>query len=260
VDELIAIGEFSAMCQLSVKMLRHYHDVGLLEPARVDPLTGYRYYHSDQAPVAVSIRELRRIGMPVGEIRMLLRARDPDEAQAILRRHREQLASQLSDAENRLALIEQLLGKEYTMTDDITEVDLPRQRVATKRVEGPQAMTVPLVTAAFVELHADLHSQHVEVVGPPMQIVHYSDEERFEHEALCPDRIRSDGEPTCRSAGTRGRTGRSRPLHGFSGSGITHRSHGHGVATWTRPRPTHAIPGHAAGHAAALHDPGCSGR
>ena len=31
-DELIAIGEFSAMCQLSVKMLRHYHDVGLLEP------------------------------------------------------------------------------------------------------------------------------------------------------------------------------------------------------------------------------------
>ena len=185
-DELIAIGEFSAMCQLSVKMLRHYHDVGLLEPARVDPRTGYRHYHPDQAAVAASIRELRRLGMPVGEIRMLVRSRDPEETRAILARHRERLAGQLVDAESRLALIEQLVGKESAMTDDITEVDLPRLRVAAKRVEGPQAMTGPLVTAAFAELHAGLQRQGLEVAGPPIQIVHYADEERFEHEACIP--------------------------------------------------------------------------
>jgi DNA-binding transcriptional MerR regulator len=40
----LAVGEFSRMTQLSVKTLRHYHQVGLLEPAEVNPDTGYRYY------------------------------------------------------------------------------------------------------------------------------------------------------------------------------------------------------------------------
>jgi DNA-binding transcriptional MerR regulator len=38
------------MTQLSVKTLRHYHDVGLVEPHHVDSMTGYRYYSRDQVP------------------------------------------------------------------------------------------------------------------------------------------------------------------------------------------------------------------
>jgi hypothetical protein len=38
VGELVPIGEFSALCQLSVKMLRHYDEIGLLAPAHVDPV------------------------------------------------------------------------------------------------------------------------------------------------------------------------------------------------------------------------------
>ncbi|HKA67852.1 MAG TPA: MFS transporter [Actinomycetes bacterium] len=37
----VAIGDFSRMTQLSVKALRHYHDVGVLVPAMVDPDSGY---------------------------------------------------------------------------------------------------------------------------------------------------------------------------------------------------------------------------
>jgi DNA-binding transcriptional MerR regulator len=37
----LAIGDFSRMTHLSVKALRHYHDVGLLVPAEVDPASGY---------------------------------------------------------------------------------------------------------------------------------------------------------------------------------------------------------------------------
>ena len=47
-DVLLTIGEFSKMTYLSVKALRHYHDVGLLAPALVDPGTGYRRYASSQ--------------------------------------------------------------------------------------------------------------------------------------------------------------------------------------------------------------------
>ena len=41
---LVPIGDFSRMTHLSVKALRFYHDQGLLEPARIDPATGYRFY------------------------------------------------------------------------------------------------------------------------------------------------------------------------------------------------------------------------
>jgi MerR-like DNA binding protein len=49
---LLSIGEFSRMTFLSVKTLRHYHDTGLLAPARIDPSSGYRYYDVSQVTTA----------------------------------------------------------------------------------------------------------------------------------------------------------------------------------------------------------------
>ncbi|MET9258795.1 MerR family transcriptional regulator [Amycolatopsis sp. NPDC004079] len=55
-------------------MLRHYHQAGLLEPADVDPDTGYRRYTADQLPAAQVIRRFRELGMPLEEIRAVLAA------------------------------------------------------------------------------------------------------------------------------------------------------------------------------------------
>ena len=55
----MSIGDFSRMTFLSVKALRHYHEVGLLPPAEVDPDTGYRRYQLEQVPMAQVIRRLR---------------------------------------------------------------------------------------------------------------------------------------------------------------------------------------------------------
>ncbi|KAA1006630.1 MerR family DNA-binding transcriptional regulator, partial [Pseudonocardia sp. EV170527-09] len=40
----VSIGDFALMSGLSRKALRHYHDIGILEPAHIDPDTGYRFY------------------------------------------------------------------------------------------------------------------------------------------------------------------------------------------------------------------------
>jgi hypothetical protein len=45
---MFAIGEFARHARVSVRMLRHYDAIGLLEPARVDPSTGYRCYEAGQ--------------------------------------------------------------------------------------------------------------------------------------------------------------------------------------------------------------------
>lgn len=70
----LGIGDFSRMTLLSVKALRHYHDVGVLEPAEIDPHSGYRFYTPAQVPVAQVIRRLRDLGMPLDEIRAVLQA------------------------------------------------------------------------------------------------------------------------------------------------------------------------------------------
>jgi DNA-binding transcriptional MerR regulator len=185
VGELIPIGEFSGLCQLSVKMLRYYDEIGLLAPARVDPMNGYRYYGLDQLVVAATVRELRRVDMPLADIRLVLNAAGPDEIHDVLDRQRERLARHLIDSERRLALIEQLVAKESPMVD-ITEVELPSARVAARTVEGPSAMTGPLVTNAFHDLFAALQREDLEPDGPPIQVVHHGDEERFEHEVCLP--------------------------------------------------------------------------
>jgi MerR HTH family regulatory protein len=55
----LTVGDFSRATHLSVKTLRHYHQVGLLEPVTVSPDTGYRYYSAEQIPTAQVIRRLR---------------------------------------------------------------------------------------------------------------------------------------------------------------------------------------------------------
>ena len=47
---MFKIGEFSQLSRVSVRMLRHYDQLGLLKPSRTDNFTNYRYYSADQLP------------------------------------------------------------------------------------------------------------------------------------------------------------------------------------------------------------------
>ncbi|ANP54839.1 protein phosphatase [Streptomyces griseochromogenes] len=67
--ELLTIGAFAKASRLSPKALRLYDELELLRPARVDPDTGYRYYAVEQLERARLVAWLRRLGMPLAEIR-----------------------------------------------------------------------------------------------------------------------------------------------------------------------------------------------
>lgn len=64
----LKIKEFSRLCQVTVKTLRHYEKIGLLKPAEVDEWTGYRYYSVSQMQTLNSIRLLKEIGFSLEEI------------------------------------------------------------------------------------------------------------------------------------------------------------------------------------------------
>src|SRR5271154_805444 len=105
----LTVGEFSRMTHLSVKALRHYHQMGLLEPAEVNPDTGYRYYLSDQIPTAQVIRRLRNLEMPVAEVKEVLAATETSVRNAFITAHLDRLEEKLSKAHSAVESLRNLL-------------------------------------------------------------------------------------------------------------------------------------------------------
>ena len=78
------IGEFAHMAKVSVRTLRHYDDIGLLEPARIEPSSGYRSYESVQLADLHRILALKDAGLSLTEIRVAL-DEDADTVVTMLR-------------------------------------------------------------------------------------------------------------------------------------------------------------------------------
>lgn len=83
--EWLTIGAFAKAARLSPKALRLYDDLGLLPPARVDPVTGYRFYAPGQLERARLVAWLRRLGMPLARIQRVCESAGDTEAAAEIR-------------------------------------------------------------------------------------------------------------------------------------------------------------------------------
>jgi DNA-binding transcriptional MerR regulator len=110
----ITIGDFSRASHLSVKTLRHYHDVGLLEPSDVDPGNGYRYYAEDQIPVAQVIRRLRGLQMPVADVKSVLATHDTDARNRLIVAHLDRLEGDLARTRRAVEELRGLLERPQT--------------------------------------------------------------------------------------------------------------------------------------------------
>ena len=77
------IGQLARMVGVSERTLRHYDKIGLLVPASVDGLTGYRWYGVAELSRLERIRGLQRLGLPLRQIADLLDAPEPQVRQAL---------------------------------------------------------------------------------------------------------------------------------------------------------------------------------
>jgi DNA-binding transcriptional MerR regulator len=107
------IGRVARESGLSVSALRFYDGAGVLNPASVDPDTGYRYYSPDQVVVAQLVASMRRVGMPLAGIREVLAHRhDPAAVDALLDGHLRRLERGLADARRELSSVRSLIAQE----------------------------------------------------------------------------------------------------------------------------------------------------
>ena len=139
--DLEPIGRFSRRAGIPVSHLRHYHELGLLQPAFVDPESGYRYYAVAQRESAEVIRLLHSIDMPVRDIQRVLA--DPSEAtvREVLAAHRARLGERLTQIAGRLEAIDRIVkeGKLVKQPSQVAEEGFVPVRVESVRAHTPSA-------------------------------------------------------------------------------------------------------------------------
>jgi DNA-binding transcriptional MerR regulator len=161
----LAIGDFSRATHLSVKALRRYHDIGLLEPVDVDPDTGYRRYAPQQIGTAQVIRRFRDLDMPLEDIQAVLNAPDLETRNQVIGTHLRRLEANLSRTQDAVASLRDLL-EQPTATPSIHHRHLPATPAAaiTQTVQTADALI--WYQGALGELTATLAAQHLDPAGP----------------------------------------------------------------------------------------------
>src|SRR5690349_14090079 len=106
-NELLGIGRLAALSGLPVSALRFYDGAGVLRPTMVDPTSGYRFYELGQVSQARLVAHLRRVGLPLTDIRTVLA--EPAHAASILATHLSRLEAGLADARREISIVHHLL-------------------------------------------------------------------------------------------------------------------------------------------------------
>lgn len=104
---MLKIGEFSRLSQISIKALRHYDNLGLLQPEHIDKFTSYRYYTLNQLPRAHRIMALKEMGLSLEQIGIMLNHDiNADELRGMFRLKKAEIEQAVSDQQKQLAMVE----------------------------------------------------------------------------------------------------------------------------------------------------------
>ena len=135
---MIKIGDFSKLSRISIRMLRHYAETGLLAPEKIDPFTGYRYYSEAQLPIANRITALKDMGFGLAAIGEIL-AQNPglDTFEQYLRIKRAEAQEQQERTRRRIRLLdttlEQMRKDGAMIKYDVTKKEIPELYAACVR-------------------------------------------------------------------------------------------------------------------------------
>jgi DNA-binding transcriptional MerR regulator len=175
---MLAIGDFSQMTHLSVKALRHYHEIGLLEPAAIDGETGYRFYDPGQIPTAQVIRRFRDLGMPLDQVKAVIEAPDLASRNEAIVTHLATMERQLDHTQAMVASLRVLLEGPATPGAVEFRSVAPTPTLAIGETVSMDEVE-PWCEAAFGELYRTLRRAGVAATGCGGALYH---KELFEFE------------------------------------------------------------------------------
>lgn len=162
------IGEFSELTGISKRMIRHFDEMGLLAPNRIDDFTGYRFYSNQQVQDATKIRYLQDLGFSLKEIQDLLTV--PKDAPTLLEILKDQEVKLRYDADlknGQLLRLKQLIDRivyEACTLDELPmsamdrgldekrslQMDNPNSQTPALKTDQPLTKDQPLTTAQLL--------------------------------------------------------------------------------------------------------------
>lgn len=170
---MFSIGEFARHGRVSVRMLRHYDAIGLLEPVCVDPATGYRSYEAGQLSRLNRIVALKNLGFSLPQVASILDEQvSPAELRGMLKLRQAELREQIAADAARLAQVEaRLMAIESEASElapvVVRRIDAVRVAELTGTVAGyePRFIT-PVIQGLYDELPCLLCEAGVASTGP----------------------------------------------------------------------------------------------
>lgn len=174
------IGDFARLGQVSPRMLRHYDEIGMLEPEQVDPSNGYRRYGAHQLSRLHRILALRDLGFTLDQIGQVLEENPPvEQLRGMLRMRQAQIEETVGEERERLRRVEAHLraleGSNAVDVQDIVIKQTQPIRIAQAAAEG---LTHADIGAAFGRLLPEV-LVHLDSAGVRHGIsaAYYEDEE-----------------------------------------------------------------------------------
>lgn len=104
---MLSIGKTAHLVGLTAKAIKHYEEIGLIEPAYVSPESGYRFYSQKEQQQLVRIRTLRKFGVSLSDI---LREGD-DQMERLLINRKKEIENEINELQGKMEGIDQLLTK-----------------------------------------------------------------------------------------------------------------------------------------------------
>jgi DNA-binding transcriptional MerR regulator len=171
--DMFSIGEFARLAGTSVRTVRYYHSIGLLEASVVDGVTGYRLFSAKELGRLHRIVALKELGLSLAQIRELIDGLSAEVLRGMLVMKRIELESQLQTASDRLNLVEQRLRyieREHTIPIEAVVKQIPAMRVAALACASASGFggLEHALKAAFSALGETLRAARVKPLGRPL--------------------------------------------------------------------------------------------
>lgn len=175
---MYSIGDLAQLGGVTPRMLRHYHELGLLVPAEVDDGTGYRRYHETQLADLLQLLALKGLGFSLSDIgRVAKGGVNPAELRGMLLLRRTELEAELAEASARLERVESHIRRlENEMSNksdravDVATKRLPAVHLAVASGVSPtfnSADIGPVIQPLYPRLLDALVSAGIDIVGSP---------------------------------------------------------------------------------------------
>lgn len=179
---MLTIGAFSRICQVTKKTLRHYDELGLLQPEYTAE-NGYRYYTAGQLRTMLLISRLKSYGFSLPEIAGVLKSAEDSYLLQRLAEKRKTLQQTATQLAHTLTLLQQDMDKiergiDFMHQDIIVSTtQYPESRIFSLR----KTIDVADFSELFPQLYTALQQKNLTPVGPPMTL--YYDEDFDPHHA-----------------------------------------------------------------------------